>query len=333
MRSKLIYKNKVFWVLLFILFVSVLCFLFTQFFKAYAQDEETIEEKIERVTSTNTVNVEGGIDIGVFTQRIKSGHYHNSAYINGTPFNGIITELIPEEFFYTPGTYSYMGTEWGFMLHTEQQYAAWHSWLVLIDFEISNFEDASGNPTNQFVRYRMENLINMYFSTSKNQDGTYSIMQPNSYAGFEIYITDISSYAKLLNENEPNIGDSNYDYVSDGGNIIEYGRLHWQGYEYEENNDYDWKPLGKYVLDKGINAIVSKLPVVSTIKSIYDEYTGILSAVAEGVPEESTLVEANEGLTAYYLDKYTQSLNNYTYSRELAFIQYPKDPTQIVKWS
>lgn len=190
-------KKSVLFLLVIVVFIAtILTFLFSQV-NAYAQ-EETLEQRIERLTSSDVINIDGGISVDEFTQRVKSGNYHNPAYLYSTPHNGIITELIPEELFYTPNTYSYMGKEWGFMLHTEQQYAAWHSWLVLIDFEIANFQTENGNSRNQFVNYRMENLINMYFSTSLNSDGTHTIVAPNSYAGFDIYITDIARMQNYL---------------------------------------------------------------------------------------------------------------------------------------
>ena len=62
MNRKAVSRNKALYVVLFLLVAAAACYLSSRLFAVSAEEEETLEERIERVTSTDTVNVEGGID-------------------------------------------------------------------------------------------------------------------------------------------------------------------------------------------------------------------------------------------------------------------------------
>ena len=96
----------------------------------------TWDEWLEQVTSTDTVQVDGGIDIRDFAQNVKDKKYELLGVNNLT---GRITNLVPDYYFYTPGIYEYMGREWGFVLITVQGNNGYsNNWLLLINFSIGN---------------------------------------------------------------------------------------------------------------------------------------------------------------------------------------------------
>lgn len=294
----------------------------------------TWDELLEQRTSTDIVNIDGGTDIRTVAQNIKQDVYLNAGRVN---LYGIITEMIPAACFYTEGAFAHMGTEWGFVIVTKADASFWNNWLMIVDFSYTHLY----SPTNEIVEnhalYRMENLLQLRVSTSKNENG-YFIQEPHSHYGFEFVLDSIGLSARLYNENQPNLGDEDYIYENDTGDIFSFGRLYWQGYVEQEQNAKllpDMYSISKSVANASIDIALGAIGYVSpaakvvtqAIKLRKDIAIKVLERISEYKTDLFALQVAPTDMRVDFLPKPTQKENGYDYSRDILLNQSASSDT------
>lgn len=340
MKHKSLKKSSV--LLCLLLLVSMTVAVGFSFNRTSAQ-ALTHSEWLEQVTSTDTVQVDGGIHIRDFAQNVKDGKYD---ILGVSSLTGKITNLIPEYYFYTPGTHQYMGTAWGFVLITEPGYNGHNqNWLMLIDFSVryqnEHINDEIGNdkpsvepsteprPVESYVKHGMENLLNICLQTVRQPDNSYHIQEVRAQ-GCDFYITDILAMARLRNENHPNQDDPDYVFETDPGDIIRHGRLSWQGLIVDEAATYDWKPLGRYALTLVaktlLNDILSAVGTPPLITFLLTEADDIIDAIVEGAADFVKFETPSRTYSAIYESRKNQGELHETdpnrkYSRDIVLRQ------------
>ena len=227
MKHKTLRKSSV--LLCLLLLVSMTVAVGFSFNRTSAQ-ALTWDELLEQRTSTDMINVDGGTDIRTVAQNIKQDVYLNAGRVN---LYGIITEMIPAACFYTEGAFAHMGTEWGFVIVTKADASFWNNWLMIVDFSYYHLYSITNEVVENHAFYRLENLLQLRVSTSMQENG-YFIQEPHSHFDFEFVLDSFALNARLYNENQPNLGDSDYIYENDSGDIFSFGRLSWQGYVEQE---------------------------------------------------------------------------------------------------
>ncbi len=231
-------KNNIKKIILFLMAINMCLIPFftgINMNEAYAeQQNETLEQKIERFTSSDLLDGENenGETIQTFSNKYKAGEYNlffHDAY--GYVITDIIKKVIPIELLYSIGTHVYMGKEYGIIVNTEvvEFDNEYMSEFLLIDFNIS-LEHRENFSNTDNMGYKMETTLNGELRT-RIDDNEWEVYRP--WRVNEFYVAARNPYLafNLENEGEMNAYDTNYDIDNDSGGIIDNVRLSFSAHE------------------------------------------------------------------------------------------------------
>ncbi len=275
-----------------VIIISVICLASMScvlFAGAEENQEETLEEKLKRFTSSDILDGESELDLKTATYDYRNGAFGLNGPYNGFVITEVITKIIPEELFYTPGTYVHVGTEYAIVMRTIANSSTgngWVSWFIIVDFNLT-FAMQSEVDENDHVtttdiplltepKYEVEILLNRQVQTLYDSNDVLTIVDYNDYCNDDTYVYDVGIGTEILNESETNIREVDYVKSMDDGKVIENATLDYYGIELIENDDSSSSETIKFafkaIVVDGIDLLdqyldIIDVPVVSNIVS------------------------------------------------------------------
>lgn len=187
--------------------------------------------------------------------------------------NDPIVNIIPYSLFRRPIIYSFIGLEYGFYIHTYEDYGD-NNYSEIFVFDVEHKQKISGQMGGVKVTPLFSGVL--YFESStdtisyRNKAIVTETMNPN------LALSNISVSLGLTNNNAPNIGDDDYKANDDVGNYISSTLLTVNGVGSNENKGVDFS-VAKVVLGSILGQIPKVGNVIKTISSFAFDIADIIA--------------------------------------------------------
>lgn len=212
---------------------------FERNFKSAISSELESVNRISQYSSDIYVNGQRTVKINEFDQYTDSDglihdyvnfyrekQHHSSVGSLLVTSDDPIVNIIPKKLFQNVGTYSYIGVEYGFYVHTYLDNGA-NTYSEYIVFDIETEEKITANKGKVRVVPMFEGVV--YYTAHTNLI-TYNNMGLSTLgASSNLALNNINTKISLTNNNSPNIGDSDYAVEDDRGAYLNGIGLTLQG--------------------------------------------------------------------------------------------------------